>query len=157
MTLESAAVAVHACLAQLRVEELLAHMRRTRGVSRPLVAVHEDTPLDEVLATMRDEGIHALPVFRTLAGRPDDRLFRGIVSVFDILSATICQRMFDGMADADGLLVRRDAAGDSVLTLAALSDHVLSMSKQEFARHLKTLEAERAFFATKVGCWPLRA
>ncbi|KAL2915691.1 hypothetical protein HK105_204876 [Polyrhizophydium stewartii] len=130
MTLESAAATVHACLAQLRVEELLVHMRRTRGVSRPLVAVHEDTPLDEVLATMRDEGIHAVPVFRTLAGRPDDRLFRGIVSVFDILSATICQRMFDGMADAD---------------------HVLSMSKQEFARHLKTLEAERAFFATKIG------
>ncbi|KAL2913992.1 hypothetical protein HK105_206442 [Polyrhizophydium stewartii] len=128
-TLQTAARTAYACLAQSPIADLLKHMRRARGL-KPLIAVHEDTPLASVLTTLRTANILAVPVFRTPPHEPTGRLFTGIVSVFDILANTVFQAMFDNMAD---------------------SACVLSMDAPEFEKYMAVLEQEQAFFATKVG------
>eukprot|EP00842_Homolaphlyctis_polyrhiza_P003563 jgi/Hompol1/4207/HPOL_006982-RA len=94
--LTTATATVYAKLSATPISELLAHMRRSKGLS-PLIAVHEDTPLASVLATMRDANILAVPVYRIPADEPSGRLYTGIVSVFDVVAGTVFQRMFDDM------------------------------------------------------------
>lgn len=71
---------------------MIAHRRYSLGI-HPLISVHEDTTLEVVLMTLREAKILSLPIYKTLESGGKE--FTGIVSVFDILSFTVFQQVFD--------------------------------------------------------------
>ncbi|KAJ3320162.1 hypothetical protein HDV06_005639 [Boothiomyces sp. JEL0866] len=62
--------------------------------SRAIIDVNESTPLAEVLHTLKENNILAVPIYRT---SPDysAKIYTGIVSVHDILSFAYFQQIFD--------------------------------------------------------------
>ncbi|KAI8929654.1 hypothetical protein BC831DRAFT_258032 [Entophlyctis helioformis] len=130
-SLDDASKAVYMHLDKTPIAQVIKHMRRIKGPAAvsPLIAVHEDTSLASVLATMRDADILAVPVFRVLPEEPSGRMYTGIISVYDILAATVFQRMFDDMEVSK----------------------VYDMSEPEFQKYLRLMEEEQTYFATRVG------
>ncbi|KAJ3271444.1 hypothetical protein HDV01_006650 [Terramyces sp. JEL0728] len=74
----------------------ISHLIKFKNSSgaRAIVDVNESTPLSEVLQTLKDNNILAVPIYRT---SPDysAKIYTGIVSVHDILSFAYFQQIFD--------------------------------------------------------------
>jgi CBS domain-containing protein len=79
-------------LSSLKIGSVITHRRYSSGI-HPLVSVHEDTTLGVVLMTLREEKILSVPIYKTL--ECGGKEFTGIISVFDLLSFTVFQQIFD--------------------------------------------------------------
>ncbi|KAI9190802.1 uncharacterized protein BJ171DRAFT_46635 [Polychytrium aggregatum] len=78
------------------IKKLLEH-RRTYRPYHPLISIHESTTLGDVLRTLSDHAILAVPVYSIPEEEPTGKQFTGIISVYDILAWTVFQKMFDGL------------------------------------------------------------
>ncbi|KAJ3120407.1 hypothetical protein HK098_004636 [Nowakowskiella sp. JEL0407] len=94
---------------------------------KSLIDVHEDTSLENVLELLSDADILAVPVFKNPETNPKQKIFTGIVSVYDILVYTVFQNVFK--------------------SLEALKENI----DQGFETYLKINREENEFFATPVG------
>jgi CBS-domain-containing membrane protein len=77
-------------LSQIPIQDLLKHKRNSSFA--PLQAFDEATPIKDVLFQLQQSQILACPVFRMDSG---EKMYTGIVSVYDILSFAVFEEIFD--------------------------------------------------------------
>ena len=80
-------------LSEIKIASVISHKRNSVGMV-PLIALHETTPLSMALAVLREHGFESIPVYKMVQ---DGKEYTGIVSVFDIVSFTVFQRLFDDL------------------------------------------------------------
>ena len=77
-SIEEAKQVVYKELSQRPINVLLQHRRlRKGGDDVDLISVHEDTTLEEALEILRDNGILAIPVYRTADNDPLGKVYTG--------------------------------------------------------------------------------
>ncbi|KAI9343639.1 hypothetical protein BDR26DRAFT_858451 [Obelidium mucronatum] len=94
----AAAKEVYESLNAIPIATLLAHKRsrQPNNIALPLISVHQDTPLRDVLKLMADKQLLAVPVYIESTDLKQKK-FIGIVSIYDVLAWTVFQKLFDDL------------------------------------------------------------
>ncbi|KAJ3117028.1 hypothetical protein HK100_000904 [Physocladia obscura] len=94
---------IRAALDAIPISTLIAHLRSRQPDSLPLtlISVHENTPLSQVLRVLSENNILAVPVYRDSVDFQAEKVFTGIVSIYDVLAYTVFQKLFNDLENLE--------------------------------------------------------
>ncbi|KAI8894388.1 hypothetical protein BC833DRAFT_568401 [Globomyces pollinis-pini] len=87
----SISVKANDLLKETRISTLLEHKRKVGF--HPLVSLNENTSIREALVLLLEKNILAAPIFKIV--EKEEKVYTGIMSIYDILSFSVFQKIFD--------------------------------------------------------------
>ena len=82
-------------LKEIKIQEILAHKRLKSF--KPLVSLPETASIQVLLKTLKQSDILACPIYRTVD--KDSRVYTGLISISDVLSASIFKEIFSSQEE----------------------------------------------------------
>lgn len=90
----NAAKKIATALKEIPISDLLKYKRNTSF--KPLVGLNENTSIKDMLKALQENDILAAPIYRV---QDNQRVYTGIISVYDIVSFAVFEEIFDSAAE----------------------------------------------------------